>query len=200
MADLRICFFGDSFVNGTGDPAMLGWVGRVCAAAQAGGAELTAYNLGIRRDTSADVRARWRDDARRRLPPGVDGRLVFSFGANDAVIEGERPRVDPVVSASNLRSILNQAMDLAPVLVIGPPPLGNSIRQASLAALCDSFSAVCQEISVPYLPVLTQLTGSRVWLQEAAQGDGAHPGAGGYRALAELVGAWPAWRSWFTRN
>lgn len=196
MANLRICFFGDSFVNGTGDPAMLGWVGRACAAARAGGAELTAYNLGIRRDTSADVRARWRDEARRRLPPGVNGRLVFSFGANDSVIEGDRPRVDPVVSAENLRNILIQANQLAPVLMVGPPPLGDSIRQASLAALCASFAAVCHEMSVPYLPVLTRLTDSRVWLQEAAQGDGAHPGAGGYQALADLVVGWSAWQGW----
>ena len=25
---MRICFFGDSFVNGTGDDECLGWVGR----------------------------------------------------------------------------------------------------------------------------------------------------------------------------
>ncbi|HZC55143.1 MAG TPA: hypothetical protein VE396_03730 [Xanthobacteraceae bacterium] len=32
---IRICFFGDSMVNGTGDDACLGWVGRICAAAGA---------------------------------------------------------------------------------------------------------------------------------------------------------------------
>jgi hypothetical protein len=28
---IRICFFGDSIVNGTGDDACLGWVGRICS-------------------------------------------------------------------------------------------------------------------------------------------------------------------------
>jgi acyl-CoA thioesterase-1 len=28
---MRICFFGDSFVNGTGDDDGLGWVGRIVA-------------------------------------------------------------------------------------------------------------------------------------------------------------------------
>ena len=199
MADLRICFFGDSFVNGTGDPALLGWVGRACAAAWAGGTDITAYNLGIRRETSTDVRARWREEAKRRRPSGIDTRLVFSFGANDAVIEGGRPRVDAAVSASNLGAILRVATGLGPVLVVGPPPLGDTIRQANLARLCDSFAAICDGMLVPYLPVLTQLTGS-AWLQEAAQGDGAHPGAGGYQALAELVTGWSAWQQWFTRN
>lgn len=26
---MRICFIGDSFVNGTGDDTCLGWVGRI---------------------------------------------------------------------------------------------------------------------------------------------------------------------------
>jgi lysophospholipase L1-like esterase len=29
--DIRICFVGDSFVNGTGDETALGWAGRLCA-------------------------------------------------------------------------------------------------------------------------------------------------------------------------
>ena len=33
----RICFFGDSFVNGTGDDDALGWVGRLCAAERRAG-------------------------------------------------------------------------------------------------------------------------------------------------------------------
>ncbi len=193
LADLRICFFGDSFVNGTGDPAMLGWTGRVCASQDR---TLTCYNLGIRRDTSADVKARWQDEAHRRLPSGVDGRLVFSFGANDSVIENGHPRVDPAASAANLRDILSIAKGLGPVVVIGPPPLGDSIPHANLATLCASFNAICRDLSVPYLPVLQQLTASRVWLQEAAAGDGAHPGSGGYQALADLVIGWPAWQSW----
>lgn len=194
MADLRICFFGDSFVNGTGDPAMLGWVGRVCAAARAEGAEITAYNLGIRRDTSADVRAHWREEAKRRLPLGVEGRLVFSFGANDSVVEGERPRVDPAVSVANLRAILQDAVRMAPTLMVGPPPLGDAVRHTRLIELCDSFAALCGEMAVPYLPVCRPLIARPTWLDEAAAGDGAHPGAGGYAALAGLVTGWADWK------
>jgi acyl-CoA thioesterase-1 len=80
---IRICFFGDSIVNGTGDDACLGWVGRICSAARRRGIDLTCYNLGIRRDTSTDILARWQIEARARLPDQYDGRLVFSFGAND---------------------------------------------------------------------------------------------------------------------
>jgi hypothetical protein len=32
--EIRICFIGESFVNGTGDPEFLGWTGRVCRHAE----------------------------------------------------------------------------------------------------------------------------------------------------------------------
>ncbi|MGA7119410.1 MAG: GDSL-type esterase/lipase family protein [Polyangiaceae bacterium] len=97
---VRICFFGDSFVNGTGDDDGLGWVGRVVARARQGGRDVTAYNLGIRRDTSADVAARWMREARPRLPHEHDGRLVFSFGANDCTANREdgSPRAELAAS------------------------------------------------------------------------------------------------------
>ena len=44
---------------GYGDPKGLGWVGRVVARTQHPDLDLTAYNLGVRGDTSADVVARW---------------------------------------------------------------------------------------------------------------------------------------------
>ncbi len=69
MATLRICFIGDSFVNGTGDPTCLGWTGRICAAAIARGHDVTHYNLGIRRQTSTDIQARWQEEVSLRLPP-----------------------------------------------------------------------------------------------------------------------------------
>ena len=49
---MRICFFGDSIVNGTGDDDALGWVGRVMAAARGKRLDVTYYNLGVRRDTA----------------------------------------------------------------------------------------------------------------------------------------------------
>jgi lysophospholipase L1-like esterase len=35
-----------------------------------------------------------------------------------------------------------------------------------------------------------------IWMEEARRGDGAHPNSGGYAALAEFIGAWPAFRQW----
>jgi hypothetical protein len=45
VLDRRICFIGDSYVAGARDPEMLGWAGRVAAAAVADGMPMTFYNL-----------------------------------------------------------------------------------------------------------------------------------------------------------
>lgn len=81
MDDLRVCLVGDSFVAGVGDPDHLGWVGRVAARSHGAGRPLTAYALGVRRQTSQDVADRWRAECTPRLPDGCDGRVVVAAGA-----------------------------------------------------------------------------------------------------------------------
>lgn len=199
MRDIRICFFGDSFTLGVGDPELLGWTGRVCRAAMAANPDLhlTAYNLGVRRDTSADIAARWRAEAERRLPSGTDGRLVFSFGANDTTLEAGEPRIPAEVSVSHCRQILTVAAARGPVLMIGPAPIDEGGQAERICALSRAYAEVCAGIGVPYLEIATPLIESGVWLEEARTLDGAHPRAAGYSLLARLVQEWTGWRSWF---
>lgn len=58
--DVGLVFIGDSFVAGYGDPKGLGWVSRVVGRTAHPDLNLTAYNLGVRGQSSADVLARWR--------------------------------------------------------------------------------------------------------------------------------------------
>jgi hypothetical protein len=67
---VRVTVLGDSYVPGVGDPAHLGWVGRVAAA---GPQPVTVDNLGVRGDTGADVAARWAREVARRAPGCDDG-------------------------------------------------------------------------------------------------------------------------------
>lgn len=197
MSDIRICFLGDSFTQGTGDDACLGWPGRVCAAARARGHAVTAYNLGIRRETTADIKARWRAEVAPRLGPALDGRVVFSFGANDATLEDGRWRVSAEDSAANARAMISEALAAGfRVLVVGLPPAPEADKTARHAQLAAAYAAVCRELEVPFLDVLPPLQDVAVWWEEVAAGDGIHPNAGGYAALATLVEAWPAWRAW----
>lgn len=194
--DRRVLFFGDSFVAGTGDPQCRGWVGRVSAVAWDAGIALQAYPLGIRRQTSTDIAARWRDEARPRLLAGADCRVVFSFGVNDTTTEGGRLRVEPGDSVAALERVLDEASALAlAAFVVGPPPAGDADQDALVLHLSRRFGAACAQRRVPYVDVAERLRASTVWAMEVAAGDGAHPAAGGYDALAALVlaGGWLSW-------
>ena len=68
LPSVRICFVGESFVNATGDPECLGWAGRICVNANKKGYDITYYNLGVRRETSAQLKNRWQREVSERLP------------------------------------------------------------------------------------------------------------------------------------
>ncbi len=195
MEDIRICFVGDSFVNGTGDPEKLGWAGRLCAEAENEKREITCYNLGVRRNTSGDILARWEGEYRARLAEGADMRLVFSFGVNDCTMEGEALRVAPEKSLQNAREILSTAAALYPTLMIGPPPIDDAEINRRVRSLDGSLQQLCSEIGVPYLSVFDPLDALPLWAEEVASNDGAHPRSAGYAVLARLVSEWEAW--WF---
>jgi acyl-CoA thioesterase I len=188
MDDLRVLFFGDSFVAGVGDPHGQGWVGRVVETAFAAGRPLTAYDLGVRRETSVEVAVRWRFEATPRLAPDADCRVVFAVGANDTTVERGTPRVEPDRSCMALDKMLDQAAALGlAAAVAGPPPVGDAVQQARAVALSEAFREVCATRGVPFWPVAEALLASPTWLDEAAAADGAHPAAGGYDLLAQTL-------------
>ncbi|MBK1657547.1 GDSL-type esterase/lipase family protein [Paracraurococcus ruber] len=197
IRDLRICFVGDSFVAGAGDETALGWVGRVTAAAWQRGVALTAYNLGVRRDTSADLRRRAEPEVLARLLGAGDAKaVVFGFGANDCTLEDDMPRVPPEASVENAVALLAWAAARWPVLMLGPPPLAHdAAHDARAAALSSRFAAVCEGMDIPFLDTHGPLSGIAAWRNGALRGDGVHPDGAGYAALAALVEQWPAWRN-----
>ena len=198
--DIRICFIGDSMVNGTGDPDYLGWVGRVGQAMRGQGWDLTVYNLGVRRETSLQIEQRWRQEVTCRLPAECDRRLVFSFGVNDTTMEDGKLRVNSEDSVACARRILGNAKQQYPVLMIGPPAISDTAQNQRIAQLSEQYAVLCAELNAPYLAVCESLVRSPAWMQEAAAGDGAHPGAGGYTELAKLILNWAAWKAWFSHS
>jgi acyl-CoA thioesterase-1 len=189
---IRIAFLGDSIVLGTGDEEMLGWVGRVSAMAVARGHDVSCYNLGIRRDRSLDVAARWQDEVARRLPAGHDGRVVISFGVNDAI---QLPMAPAEQTLNAQRAILG-CRNERPMLFVGPSPITDPGINHRIVQIDAAMSRMCEATSVPYLSVFAALHASAAWMTAIEQGDGAHPRSGGYLLLAQLVEAWPAWRAW----
>lgn len=197
MHELRVCFIGDSFVNGSGDPEYLGWTGRICTAAPNRGVSLTHYNLGVRGETSVQIAQRWLGEVTRRIPAATNGRVVFSFGTNDTNRLDERTTwVKSAASVAATRQILRAATARYPVLFVGPPPVTDRAQSDRIAALSDLLAKTCGEFAVPYLDVFAPLQRSVVWQQEVAAIDGAHPQAAGYAELAALVSQWDPWQTW----
>ncbi len=188
MPDQRVLFFGDSLVAGVGDPAGLGWVGRVVAASFTSGVPVTAYNLGVRGETSVQVAARWRAETQPRLLTGTETRAVLSFGANDTtVIDGQR-RVAAERSQEALATVLDEAAMLGlPVLLVGPAPVDDPEQNRRIEDLSTSFADVCVARGTPFVGVFESLLASRVWMAEVTAGDGAHPSSEGYDVLSQLV-------------
>ena len=195
--DRRILFFGDSFVAGTGDATALGWPGRLVVAAHDAGRPITAYNLGVRRDTSADVAARFEAEtaARTRLPTASYG-VVLSFGANDMTVEDNRLRVAPGLVVKTLNGLIDRAeANGHDVFVVGPPPVCDREQDERIRELSDQLAHAATHRRVPFVEAARPLLGHDVWRSSAAANDGTHPGAGGYAALAEIVltGGWTGW-------
>ncbi|MBL4639092.1 MAG: hypothetical protein JKY57_01040 [Kordiimonadaceae bacterium] len=195
---MKICFFGDSFVNGTGDDECLGWTGRICSDARKSGNGITHYNLGVRGDTSADIMGRWHQEAGARMTSGDDGRLIFSFGANDcALADDGRARLPQNDRLKNARSIFVAAPKSWPTLVVGPLPIADdAVANKRISDLSRQAGVFAKAHKVPYLDVFSIVKDSEIWREECTAGDGVHPGAGGYQVIADLVSGWDAWRSW----
>jgi lysophospholipase L1-like esterase len=199
IRDLRVMFVGDSTVAGVGDPAGQGWVGRVVAGAFAAGMPLTAYNLGVRRDTSADVLARWQAEVRARLVSDADCRVVFSFGTNDATVERGARRVPGQESLANLANAIDGAAALGlPTLIVGPAPVEEPEHRDRIVVLSGAFARLAAEHGVPCLEVAAALAEDPTWTREAREGDGAHPASGGYTLLAGLV--MERWLEWLAES
>lgn len=197
--DVRVSFLGDSYVAGFGDAEHRGWVGRIAAWAHVIGFPITVYNLGVRRDTSADVRSRWQDELRVRSGDAGESRLVLSFGVNDTSPRGgsgRRPtRVDADRSVGNLVAILEGAAAAGiPTFVVGPPAVADPAHNERIAAIDERFATACAVRGVPYVAVFDRLHADSIWCTDITSGDGVHPTATGYERLARLVvGPWCEW-------
>jgi lysophospholipase L1-like esterase len=188
---MRLIAFGDSFVAGVGDPEHLGWVGRALAGRRA----VTLYNLGVRRETSVDVAARWRREAGPRLTDAEPCRILVSVGVNDSISESGAQRVAPAQTLLNVRAVLTEAQRLCPVLLVGPPPIPEPGAAARVEALNEALLLLAGRLKAPFIDVFRPLAADGLWVREAQAYDGAHPGADGYQRLADLVSAHPAWRT-----
>lgn len=195
--DLGLCFIGDGFVAGYGDPKALGWVNRVVGRTDtstmggAAGGSLTSYNLGVRGASSADVMHRWRAECPARWEGRSERRLVVGVGAED-VAEG----ITTARSRLNLANILDESSSTGiATFVVGPTPTLDAEVNAKLQVLAEAQADVCARRGVPFVDCFAPLLRHDQWQSDLAAGDTVHPGQAGYGLIAWLVlnGGWAHW-------
>ena len=190
--DIGLCFVGDGFVAGYGDPKALGWVSRVVGRTPLGeDAELSSYNLGVRGSSSADAMVRWRAECPPRWAGRGERRLVVGVGAED-VAQG----ITTARSRLNLANILDEASSTGVgTFVVGPTPTLDAEVNAKLQVLADAQADVCARRGVPFVDCFAPLQSHDQWQSDLAAGDTVHPGQAGYGLIAWLVlnGGWPQW-------
>lgn len=189
--EIGLCFVGDDFVAGLGDPKALGWVSRVVARTDPGEAELSCYNLGVRGESSTQVLDRWRTETAPRWQRSNERRLVVSFGTWDVHTGMTTAR-----SRLNLANVLDDAATTGiSTFVVGPPPTSDHEVNQRLEVLVDAQADVCSRRRVTYVDCFRPLLGHDQWLSDLATGDGIHPGQAGYGLIAWLV-LHAGWQEW----
>jgi lysophospholipase L1-like esterase len=190
--DVAIVFIGASLVAGVGDPKSQGWVSRVVGRTQHPDLELTAYNLGVRGNTSADVLERWRVECPPRWAGRAERRLVISVGTADAAggITLARHRL-------NLANILDDAASAGiGTFVVSPPPSDDDELNDKLDVLVEAQADVCSRRGVPFVDCFRPLQAHEQWRSDVAASQVPHhPGQAGYGLIAWLVlhNGWYDW-------
>lgn len=209
-----VCVFGDSVALGRGDETAAGWPLRLAALEGLAGHDLAVYNLSVAQDTSIDIADRWQADCRVRLRrAGASAGIVFAFGLYDMADEagiggGGALRVPLMDSMAQAEAVVGAAVEVRPVLWIGPPPIrprtapvvedGHWMKfsRARLEALNAAYEDIARRLRIPYLNLVEGLAESPAWQMAQEQGNGIHPCGDGHGAIARSVHSWPAWRLW----
>ena len=184
-------FFGDSVTLGVNDAPAGGWVARLAGKAAGKGLNVppdTFYNLGVRKNSSRSILARWEAEYKARAMEGCPSVLAFCFGTVDMVAPHATPNVPVGESAANAREILLKAKEYGTVLMLSAPPVKDEEHNQRLEALCTAYAAICRSIDVPFVDIFHPLMEAG-YIDDLA--DGIHPGPQGNELIASLLAEHP---------
>ncbi len=203
---IRIVALGDSVIYGFGDPVGGGWVERLRRHWMSPGYTGHAlYNLGRRGNGVAQVsrqlekewshRKAWHN----RLPE----LMILSVGVNDSPRLGRsngRSFTEFKQFHSQLNHLLDQAVNVCPVLFVGMVPVDESkmpflncfyYNHADQYCYKQATKLACEQRQIPYLDIFDLwLKRGEHWLRIHLSSDGLHPNVRGYQALLQDILHW----------
>ncbi|HZP18703.1 MAG TPA: GDSL-type esterase/lipase family protein [Bauldia sp.] len=204
-----VFFVGDSITFGWRDEDVGGWPARLSGAI-ANRHGVTAYNLGVRGDTSRSILARWEDEVGRRKQ--AHSAIVFAFGANDAKLDARgQSLIAPEETRRNTAAILSGAKRDHAVLLIGPAPVDEAAlakvlnpsgsvpvpSNRQIGIVSDILAEEAERAGIPYFDLMHRLAADEDWFEALRGTDGIHPPGRGHDRIAALVLAWQPWASLF---
>ena len=213
-APSAVFFVGDSITLGWRDEDFGGWPVRLIATLPSK-RTVTAYNLGVRGDTSEGVSARWQAEVDRRRSITTSTAIVFAFGANDAKVHpnGE-PFVPLETTRRNTAQILAAAIGDHQVLFVGPAPVEEGAlarvinpdgdapvpTNRQVSAVSAVIGAEAARAGVAYFDLAHSLGDDEAWFDALRETDGIHPPGRGHDIIAGLIAAWEPWNALFQRS
>lgn len=190
-------FFGDSVTLGVNDAPAGGWVARLAGKAAEKGLNVppdTFYNMGVRKNSSRDILARWESECKARSMEGCPATLVFCFGTVDMAAPHAVPNVPVGESAANAREILMKAREYGSVVLVSAPPVKDEEHRQRIEALCTAYASIAKAADVPFVDIFHPLM-ELGYVDDLA--DGVHPGSRGNAMIAELLASSEAMQKTF---
>lgn len=202
---LRIIAVGDSLVYGYGDTQGGGWVERLKRRWMEHDPDHVLYNLGVRGDRVAQVKARLvqefnhRGELRNKYPDMI----ILSVGVNDSPRLGHvqgRNLTNYEQFTEDINSLLDRALQLSSVLFIGMIPVDEQkmpFLDCFYYNLRDQYhykeatKQACLQRQIPYLDVFDLwMSRGEHWREMRMSDDGLHPNVKGYESLYQDIVHW----------
>jgi lysophospholipase L1-like esterase len=202
----RICFVGASTTEGMGDETGAGWPGRLTEPHRA---TIVPYNLGVRGQLLAEIRARAKAECAARLIEPEESSIVFCSGMNDIAHHNGLPRTPARRARETYDGLLKDLKTVAPLIVVGPFPVYSEkmpyrsqvtglefdFRNEDIEEMDRAYQAIAAENRIPYLSVFPHLMATEEYAASLAAGDGLHPTGTGYQQIADMITDWTSWQA-----
>lgn len=204
----RICFIGDSIVEGLGDETGLGWSGRLAEAHRNSDNPFIPFYLGVRGQTLAQIADRAKEECKVRITDKENDLIVLGSGLNDiARVDGE-PRTSPDSVIDTFAYLIDELNNLCKLIVVSPFPVYESLmpfyssisdlhldfQNKDIKEFSKEYCNICGSKDIPYLNLFDELNKNDDYQNGLKLNDGLHSNAEGYQAVANLIQNWTVWK------